>query len=303
MAPLKQRGSFVLDDGPCSEIQEGGLKRASDGGPGEIAIFEAYLIAGFRGIVPSLVAEVSSFLGFCPSQLTPLSWKTLMSIQVLGELYGLDTGVHKVLYSYYFAPLTIMHGFYHLQPRDGAPLVEEPPRDVSRPVSFLGEAMARKMLAIPQHFREVHFLMSKEVLCHSRLWGNFVRLPAPVLYDEYQQAGTRRRRPFYAPPPRLTRATSPAAWIRPLPSRTVTGDAPLMRIRQWLLTELFLLRNRVQDMAAQRDLLIWQVRASARWELMKEWLEGRTERWDPKEEYRRYLLCSEESDHHFGGCP
>ena len=76
-----------------------------------------------------------------------------------------------------------------------------------------------------------------------------------------------------------------------------------MRIRQWLLTELFLLRNRVQDMAAQRDLLIWQVRASARWELMKEWLEGRTERWDPKEEYRRYLLCSEESDHHFGGCP
>ena len=62
MAPLKQRGSLVLDDGPCSEIQEGGLKvirrkygihssvqmrsslefeRAPDGGPGEIAIFEA----------------------------------------------------------------------------------------------------------------------------------------------------------------------------------------------------------------------------------------------------------------------
>ena len=150
MAPLKQRGSLVLDDGPCSEIQEGGLKvirrkygihssvqmrnslefeRAPDGEPGEISIFEAYLIAGFRGIVPSLVAEVSSFLGFCPSQLTPLSWKTLLSIQVLGELYGLDTGVHKVLYSYFFSPLTIMHGFYHLRPRDGAPLVEEPSRD------------------------------------------------------------------------------------------------------------------------------------------------------------------------------
>ncbi|KAG2282802.1 hypothetical protein Bca52824_054022 [Brassica carinata] len=44
-----------------------------------------------------------------------------------------------------------------------------------------------------------------------------------------------------------------------------------------LLTGLFLLRNRVLDMAAQRDLLIRQMTASARWELMKEWLEGRTE--------------------------
>ena len=52
-----------------------------------------------------------------------------MSIQVPGELYGLDTGVHEVLYSYYFAPLTVMPRFYHLQPRDGAPLVEEPSRD------------------------------------------------------------------------------------------------------------------------------------------------------------------------------
>ena len=143
-AHLKQRGSLVLDDGPRSEIQEGDLKvirrkygihssmkmrsslefeRAHDGGPGEIASFEAYLVAGFRRIVPSLVAEVSLFFSFCPSQLTPSSWKTLMSIQVLGELYGLDTRVHEVLYSYYFAPLTIMPGFYHLQPRDGAPLV------------------------------------------------------------------------------------------------------------------------------------------------------------------------------------
>ena len=91
------------------------FEHASDGGPGEIAIFEVYLVASFRGIVPSLVAEVSSFLGFYPSQLTPTSWKTLMSIQVLGELYGLDTGIHEVLYSYYFAPLTIMPGFYHLR--------------------------------------------------------------------------------------------------------------------------------------------------------------------------------------------
>ena len=56
-----------------------------------------------------------------------------------------------------------------------------------------------------------------------------------------------------------------------------------MGIQQRLLAELFLLRNRVRDMAVQRDLLIRQVRASPRWKLMKEWLEGRTEHWDPEE--------------------
>ncbi|KAF3568110.1 hypothetical protein DY000_02013400 [Brassica cretica] len=76
-----------------------------------------------------------------------------------------------------------------------------------------------------------------------------------------------------------------------------------MGVRQRLFTELFLLHNQVRDMAAQCDLLIWQVRASARLELIKEWLEGRTECWDPEEEYRRHLLGSEGSDHHFGGCP
>ena len=112
-APLKQHESFTLDDGPRSEIPEGGLKairkkygihssvhmrspsefeRAPDGGPGEIANYEAYLVAGFRGIVPSLVAEVSLFFGFCPSQLTPLSWKILMSIQVLESFMVLRPG-------------------------------------------------------------------------------------------------------------------------------------------------------------------------------------------------------------------
>lgn len=43
-------------------------------------------------------------------------------------------------------------------------------------------------------------------------------------------------------------------------------------------------------MMAQRDLLVQRVRAYARWELMREWLEKRIEHWDPTEEYRRYLL-------------
>ncbi|KAG5393281.1 hypothetical protein IGI04_023244, partial [Brassica rapa subsp. trilocularis] len=240
---------------------------APDGGPGELAIFEAYLVAGFRGIVLSLVSEVSSFLGFCPSQLTPSSWKTLMSIQVLGELCGLNTRVHKILDSYYFAPLTIMPGFYHLQPRDGAPLVEEPSRVVgllttdfafrcvssgilswgSRGEKDVGDSSTFPWSALPD---EQGGPASQSSL------GNIVRLLVYVLYDEYQQARARRRRPFYAPPPRLTRVTLPAARTRPLP--TAIGDSPLIGVRQRLLTELFLLRNRVRVMAAQRDLLIWQ---------------------------------------------
>ncbi|WZZ63491.1 hypothetical protein YC2023_074861 [Brassica napus] len=37
---------------------------------GEVAVYKAYLEAGFRGVIPSLIGEVSSFFGFCPSQLT-----------------------------------------------------------------------------------------------------------------------------------------------------------------------------------------------------------------------------------------
>ncbi|KAH0914466.1 hypothetical protein HID58_028912 [Brassica napus] len=46
-------------------------------------------------------------------------------------------------------------------------------------------------------------------------------------------------------------------------------------------------------MAAQRDMLIQQVRALSRWELMKEWLERKTEHWDPSEEYRQYFWSVE----------
>ncbi|KAF3548639.1 hypothetical protein DY000_02007479 [Brassica cretica] len=304
MAPSKQRCSYVLDDGPCSEIHEEGL----------MAILRRYAI---HSLVPlSLNALLTGDRTRWPSlrhtwwQLTPLSLRTLMSIQVLGEFYGLDMRIHEVLYSYYFALLTIMPGFYHLQPRDGTPLVEEPSRgtrgnypfgnnwnsryafmkiqepffyptfwrtvDVARPVSFLGEAVAKQVLAISWCFRRVPFLVSKEVLLHSRLWGNIARLPASVLHDEYQQAGRRRRRSFYTPPPRLARETPPTAGIRLESVGTPTGGGPLMGIQQRLLTELFFIRNR-------------------------EWLEGRTEHWDPEEEYRHHLLWSEGLGRHSGG--
>ncbi|CAG7863769.1 unnamed protein product [Brassica rapa] len=80
----------------------------------------------------------------------------------------------------------------------------------------------------------------------------------------------------------------------PFPPWNIIENAPLAGIQQRLLTELFSLRNRVSDMAAQSDLLIQQVRASSRWELMKEWLERRTEHWDPSEESRQYLFWSVE---------
>lgn len=50
-------------------------------------------------------------------------------------------------------------------------------------------------------------------------------------------------------------------------------------------------------MMAQRDLLVQRVRAYARWELMKKWLEKRVEHWDPAEEYCRYLLLFGGVDH------
>ena len=147
MAPLRQRWSLLPDDdGPCSEIREDELaeirrkylisplvglrcsyefERALDGGMNEMAIFEAYLEAGFRGFIPSLIAEVSAWFGFAPSQLTSLSWRTLIAIRVLGEFHGIPFGVSEVLYSYYSAPLIGKKWFYHIWSRDGRPLVDE----------------------------------------------------------------------------------------------------------------------------------------------------------------------------------
>ncbi|KAF3535072.1 hypothetical protein F2Q69_00022637 [Brassica cretica] len=238
MAPLRRLRSYFFDDSPRSKIQEGDLtrmrrkyvihpsvgmrsptefERTPDEGAGEVAVYEAYLEAGVQGVIPSLIGEVSSFFGFCPSQLTPLTWRILMAIQVLGELHGFSVGVHEILCSYYFAPLANKEGFYHLRSRDGAPLVEEPSRGVrgNHPfgdgrnsryvfvkiqepvgypmcwrtvVSFAGEAVAKFIMGVPRRFCWVTFLMSREALRHSRVWGNMARLLISVIYDEYQKA-------------------------------------------------------------------------------------------------------------------
>ncbi|KAF3563943.1 hypothetical protein DY000_02018067 [Brassica cretica] len=292
MAPLRQRRSNFLEDGPRSEIQEESLinirkkfaippsvvmrcpsefERAPDGGSDEIAIYETYLEASFRVGVPSIVAEVSSFFGFCPSQLTPLTWRTLMAIHVLREFHGFVVGVHEILYSYYFAPLVSKPRFYHLRSRDGTPLVEEPSRgikDVARLVSFIGEVVAKLVLGVPQRFRWVNFLMSKEALRHSR---NVARLSVSIIYDEYQKAKTRKRRPFYIPPPRLVRAASSVSgpsFVPPAGTEAPSARISPMVVHQRLLTEFFFLRNQVRGTAFHRDQSVLRTRATARWELV-----------------------------------
>ncbi|KAF3553797.1 hypothetical protein F2Q69_00012588 [Brassica cretica] len=67
---------------------------------------------------------------------------------------------------------------------------------------------------------------------------------------------------------------------------------PLVDAHRRLIGEIFLLRGQMQDMVARRDLLVQQVKASTRWEVMKEWLEKRVEHWNPEEVYLRHLFLS-----------
>ena len=72
-----------------------------------------------------------------------------------------------------------------------------------------------------------------------------------------------------------------------MPNRNLLVDA-----HRRLTSEALFLRGQVHDMMACRDLLIQQVRAWARWELMKESLEKHIDHWNPEEEYRRHLFLS-----------
>ena len=169
----------------------------------------------------------------------------------------------------------------------------------------------------------VNFLMSKEALRHSRVWGelpffgffllplflliflcclssgNVARLSVSIIYDEYQKAKTRKRRPFYTPPPRLVRAASSVSgpsFVPPAGTEAPPARISPMAVHLRLLTELFFLRNQVRGMAFYRDQSVLRARATARWELMKEWLEKKVDHRNPKEEYRRYLFWAEGVD-------
>ncbi|KAF2558043.1 hypothetical protein F2Q68_00016832 [Brassica cretica] len=161
---------------------------------------------------------------------------------------------------------------------------------------ILQVVMVKFVLGVPQRFRWVNFVMSKEALRHSR---NVARLPVSIIYDEYQKAKTRKRRPFYTPPPRLVRAASSVSgpsFVPPAGSEVPPARISPMAVHQRLLTELFFLRNQVQGMAFHRDQSVLRTRATARWELMKEWLEKKVDHWNPEEEYRIYLSWAEGVD-------
>ena len=133
--------------------------------------------------------------------------------------------------------------------------------------------------------------------------GNTVKLPVSAIYDEHQKAKTRKRRPLYTPPPRLARAASlvnGSSSTSSTGAEAISNHDPLVYAHRRLIGEVFFLRNQVQNMMARRDLFIQQVKASARWELMKEWLEKRVEHWDPEEMYHRHLFLSEGANQQAG---
>ncbi|KAF3557670.1 hypothetical protein F2Q69_00012703 [Brassica cretica] len=178
------------------------FERAPNGGAGEVAIYEEYLEAGFRGAIPSLIGKVSSFFGFSPSQLTPLTWRTLMALQMGSTIFDL---VMAPLWSRKLRGVS----------EEIIPLGMVGTVDVSRPVSFAGEAVAKLVVGIPRRFRWVTFLVSREALRHSRVWGkpfrvwgNAVRYPVSVIYDEYQKVKTRKRRLFYMWEPKFSLSIS-----------------------------------------------------------------------------------------------
>ncbi|KAL0885854.1 hypothetical protein Bca101_009837 [Brassica carinata] len=312
MAPLKQRRSYLLDDGPCSRVCGEDLteirnryaippSRAPDGRVDEVAIYEAYLEAGVRSGVPSLVAE--NFDAHTGAR----------------ELRGFHISVHEVLYSYCFAPLANKPGFYFLPVMvllwSGSP--REVPEEIILseitgttdtcipPRVLCWEAVVKLVMEIPLQFRWVSFLVSKEALRHSRIWGKVFLL----LVFVFAMLSTSHSLTF----PRECCGASFICCLPELPrgegeekafflqsytkldraAASVSVDAKAgvdyslsKDIHQKLLAEVFSLRGQVQDMMAHIDRLIQQVRVATRWKLMKEWLEERTGCWNPGEEYR-----------------
>ncbi|KAF3532908.1 hypothetical protein DY000_02040723 [Brassica cretica] len=90
--------------------------RVSDFGVDEVPVYEGYFESGFRDRVPSLVAKISETLEISPGQLNPPAWRTLISLQNLGDLQGLVIGVAEVLCSYSVSPLSGTEWRYYLRP-------------------------------------------------------------------------------------------------------------------------------------------------------------------------------------------
>ncbi|KAL0723012.1 hypothetical protein Bca4012_037611 [Brassica carinata] len=180
-------------------------ERASNGTPEEIAMYEAFFESGFRGDVPSLIADLCRFFRISPSQLNPPVWRILIAIQSLSNEEDLPLGVDEVLFAYHLAPINGGEGRFHLRPHNGLPIVEELPKSDRKGLAFgkkwqerfvfmtlqgsfyrwnfvegthparaEGESNVTRARALQPERRQVALLISSEVLRRSRLWDGTV---------------------------------------------------------------------------------------------------------------------------------
>ncbi|KAF3586451.1 hypothetical protein F2Q69_00030186 [Brassica cretica] len=277
MAPLRRRRSYFFDDGPRSEIREGDLANMR-------RKYAVHPSVGMR----------------CPSEFERAPDGGAVRCLSMRHIWKQASGI---LYSYYFAPLVNKEGYQGQLPlRDGwnsryvFVKIQEP---FGYPMSWrtVGKCVPPGFLCWRSSSKAYNGSSSTIPM------GNVVNLPVSAIYDEQQKAKTRKRRPLYTPPPRLARAASlvnGSSSTSSTVAEAVSNHDPLVDAHRRLIGEVFFLRNQVQNMLAHRDLLIQQVKASARWELMKEWLEKRVEHWDPEEEYCRHLFLSGGADQQAG---
>ncbi|CAN8242609.1 unnamed protein product [Cochlearia groenlandica] len=159
-------------------------ERLKDASPEDIVVYEALFSYGFRGIVPSLVAEVSRYLGISSGQIYPMVSRMLMALEVMGDLNSIEVSVASVLYAFYFKPYAGDINRYNLQPRRNLALVtnsEIGDQCVSekswRHIGHLnkGEEAARKriieqLLELLSEQRSLEFLSSRLSLERSAIW-------------------------------------------------------------------------------------------------------------------------------------
>ncbi|KAF3578216.1 hypothetical protein DY000_02034234 [Brassica cretica] len=192
----------------------GPFDRVSDFELGEIPVYEGFFESGFRDRIPSLVAEVLKAVKISPGQLNPISWRTLIAIQNLGDLKGFTVGVVEVLYCYSISPLNGGEFRYHLHPRGkGLPVSELSKAerkccpvfeghwtskfsfmsfpgfsptwcaaDTSRLDYSTGRDTIERLLELPLERREVSFLVSDEVLDQCSIRGNPSIFVLPIFF-------------------------------------------------------------------------------------------------------------------------
>ncbi|CAN8255370.1 unnamed protein product [Cochlearia groenlandica] len=98
-------------------------ERPTSDGTEDIVVYESLFSYGFSGIVPSPIATVSRHFDLSPRQLSPMAWRMLMTLEVLGELNSIEVTVASVLYAFYFKPYAGDIGHYHLHPRCNLSLI------------------------------------------------------------------------------------------------------------------------------------------------------------------------------------